>query len=127
MKSSDTVLIEIEALPVGTPIPKPQSDDSAKLDGWGCRRGERALVYSMPNHSKPDEPRKKRVTVNELRQAYERLVATGEFTRAWFKECMPDCNKEGSCNYTTIGGIFELVRVAKHSGRGVYLHAGDGG
>jgi hypothetical protein len=120
MNSFETVLSAIETLPVGIHIPKPQSANSAKLEGWCIRRGERALVYSMPNHSKPDKRHKKGVTVCELRQAYERLVATGEFTRSWFKEWMPDCNREGACNYTTIGSVFELVRVAKHSGPGVY-------
>lgn len=119
MQDFETILSAIEALPEGTPIPKPKSDRS-KLYGWGKRRGERALVYIMPNHSNPENPHKKGVTVAEFGQAYNRIVEKGEFTREWFKLNMPDCDKEGGCNYTTIGGIFKLIGVAKHDGPGVY-------
>ena len=31
-----------------------------------------------------------------------------------------DCRKEGGCNFTTIGGVFELLGVAVFSHRGCY-------
>lgn len=105
---------------MGTPIPKPNSSDSSKVYRWGQRRGEKALVYTMPNHSKPERPHKKGVTVSEFRQAHDRIATTGEFTRAWFNERMPDCSKEGACNYTTIGGVLQIVGVAKYEAPGVY-------
>ena len=120
MNDFETILSAIEGLPIGTYIPKPKSSDSSKVYGWGQRRGEKALVYAMPNHSKRERPHKKGVTVSELRQAYDQIATTGEFTRAWFNERMPDCSKEGACNYTTIGGVLELVGVAKYDGPSVY-------
>jgi hypothetical protein len=109
MDDFDAVMTAITKLPNGTFIPKPQSDQSSRISKWGRRRGETALVYAMPNHSNPTKPHKKGITITEFRRAFEVLHSTGEFTRAWFQVHMPACNKEGACNFTTIGGLFELV------------------
>ena len=120
MDDFDAVIADIKSLPIGTFIPKPQSDQSSRIFGWGKRRGEQALVYAMPNHSNPTKPHKKGITISEFKRAFEVLRSTGEFTRVWFGQHMPDCNKEGSCNFTSIGGIFELVDVAVHVDPGIY-------
>ncbi len=120
MDDFNAVMAAIKMLANGTFIPKPQSDQSSRIFGWGKRRGEQALVYAMPNHSNPTKPHKKGITITEFKRAFEVLHSTGEFTRAWFRNHMPACNKEGACNFTTIGGIFELVGVAVHVDRGVY-------
>lgn len=114
------LIASIESLAVDTAIPKPRSLNSTKISHWGTRRGERALIYSMPNHSCPEKKHQKGVTVSELHRAYENLVTTGEFNRAWFSSCMPACMKEGTCNFTTIGGLFELTGIAEYCGPGVY-------
>ena len=101
-------------------IPKPQARSEFKVKGWGTRRGQRALIYTIPNHSNPAFPHEKGVTCAEWEQAYARLLSTGEFTKPWFDNSMPACGKEGSCNFTTIGGIFELLGHASYADRGRY-------
>ena len=47
-------------------------------------------------------------------------MKAGQFSSQWLKSNMADCNKEGYCNFTTIGDIFELLGDAKYYKRGVY-------
>ena len=106
-------------IPDGTAIPKPNSSKSFTKK-WGDRRGEAALIYTMPNHKNPTSPHQKGITESEFEHAYQQLKETGKFTRKWFETELPHCNKEGSCNFTTIGGIFELLGEASYSGQGSY-------
>lgn len=108
-----------EKAPPGTVIPKPQARADFIVKGWGKRRGEDALIYTIPNHSNPRAPHEKGVTSSEWKQAFGQLIASGDFSHQWFNECMRACAKEGSCNFTTIGGIFELLGYAKYD-RGSY-------
>lgn len=110
----------IETLPLGTPIPKPMSTDSSRLTRWGKRRSEPALIYSMPNHKNPRKPHEKGVTFNEFQQAFDQLVDTSSFSREWFNANMAACRKEGSCNFTTIGGIFQIIGIANYDSAGKY-------
>lgn len=107
---------------IGSVIPKPETDTSFIVKAWGIRRGELALTYNIPNHKTPNKPHVKGITVSEFEKAFAELEGTGTFTRAWFNERLPDCAREGACNYTTIGGIFELLGEAVYLGRGVYKH-----
>lgn len=114
------ILKRIEAsVEPGTIIPKPAATGEFVVKGWGTRRGERALIYTIPNHKNPARPYAKGITVPEWQLAYEQLLKTGEFSRAWFNEAMPACAKEGGCNFTTIGGIFQFLGVAEYQ-RGTY-------
>ena len=121
MKTIVTI-IESEIIP-GTVIPKPQAQADFIVKGWGVRRGERALVYNIPNHKTPTKPHQKGVTVSEWVQAFEHLTNAGDFSRSWFERSMPACQKEGDCNFTTIGGIFELLGYAAYD-RGTYRYVG---
>lgn len=120
MKSLECIMSEIESLAVGTGIPKPNSQSTTTIAGWGTRRGERALIYAMKNHKDSTKPYKKGVTILEMQKAYEELQTSQGFSRKWFKENMPACSREAPCNYTTIGGLFELVGVAEYAGSGTY-------
>ena len=115
-------LIERTVMP-GTVIPKPEARGDFIVKGWGRRRGERALVYTIPNHNDEKSPYEKGITVSEWVEAYDRLTKTGQITRKWFRRAMAECNDEGSCNFTTIGGVFELLGVANYSQRGAYVKA----
>lgn len=115
-------LIEQTALP-GTVIPKPEARGDYVVKCWGRRRGERALVYTIPNHNDKKRPYEKGITESEWVKAYDQLTETGEITRKWFRGAMADCNAEGTCNFTTIGGMFELLGVASHAQRGTYVRA----
>lgn len=108
-----------------TVIPKPAAKADFVVKGWGKRRGEEALIYYIPSHTHPHTPYQKGITVGEFRQAYDQLNRSGSLTRVWFNENMPKCAKEGGCNFTTIGGIFELLGIAKYSESGVYTKLGD--
>ena len=114
--------IEDWALP-GAAIPKPETDCVYQVKVWGRRRGERELIYFIPNHKNPRHPYEKGVTVSEWQQAYSRLASEGELRHSWFKCSMVPCSKEGDCNFTTIGGVFVALGIAVRHGRGVYRQA----
>ncbi len=109
-----------QSLLPGTIIPKPEAKDNFVVKTWGKRRGEPALVYFIPNHLNPTKPYEKGITESEFEKSFAQLQKSGEFTRDWFNKFLHACAKEGDCNYTTIGGIFELLGEAKYSSRGVY-------
>jgi len=90
------------------------------VKGWGKRNGQSALIYLIPNNSDPGKPYEKGITTEEWEQAYQRLLTAGEFTREWFVAHMPRCSREGTCNFTTIGGIFSLFDLAAYDSRGIY-------
>jgi hypothetical protein len=115
-----TIFEEIEKkIAPGTIIPKPRARAAFIVKGWGMRRAERALIYTIPNHRTPTKPFEKGVTVSEWFKAFERLSNAGHFSRSWFELSMPACAKEGGCNFTTIGGVFEILGHATY-GRGTY-------
>jgi hypothetical protein len=121
MATNATMILELLEKTIGKPIPKPEGSEDFIVKEWRLRRGERALIYTIPNHKNPSKPHEKGVTSSEWEQAFERLQMSGEFTRQWFNQFMPDCAKEGDCNFTTIGGLFELLGLAEYTCHGVYI------
>lgn len=115
----DEAIFLIKELPVGTEIPKPKNGQ-AKIARWGTRRGSPALIYQMPNHQIRTNPHEKGVNIDEFRAAFEQLMKSGVFKRSWFNEHLPSCRKEGSCNFTTIGGIFSLIRLSEYAAPACY-------
>ena len=107
----DSIIRKLQLLSPGTVIPKPAAKAEFTVKGWGKRNGEYALIYLIPNHRDPQKPYQKGITTGEWEQAYRRLLTTGEFTREWFDAHMLRCSIEGSCNFTTIGGIFSLLAM----------------
>jgi hypothetical protein len=105
-------LIERSIRP-GEVIPKPQAKGNFIVKGWGIRRGERAFIYTIPNRKNPSKPYQKGITVSEWALAHDHLRSSGDFSHKWFDEFMPLCAKEGDCNFTTIGGVFELLGLAE--------------
>lgn len=110
---------QVISIKTGTVIPKPEAKDDFVVKGIGKRRGEEALMYFIPNHKNPDKPYQKGITRLEWEKAYQQIVSQGSFSRKWFQDNMPECAKEGGCNFTTIGGIFELLKIAQYE-RGLY-------
>jgi|SRR5271163_3187812 len=106
--------------PPGTIIPKPRAQGHFYVKGDGIRRDQRALIYTIPNHSNPIAPHEKGVTYAELEHAYTRLLQTGMLETKWFKQHLSACYAEGSCNFTTVGGLFELLGEAKCERPGTY-------
>jgi len=84
------------------------------------RKKEIALIYLIPNNKNPANPYQKGITESEFGKSYSRLMETGTFSHQWFKEHLLRCAGEGSCNFTTIGGIFEKLRLAKYEKPGLY-------
>jgi hypothetical protein len=115
------IIERIKDLPVGSEIPKPEATANFKIKGWATRRGEPALIYSIPNHKSPDKPLHKGITVSEFLAAHAEIKSSGQLTRDWFNHALARCAKEGGCNFTTIGGVFELVGIARYAERGKYV------
>jgi hypothetical protein len=63
------------------------------------------------------------ITAMRPSRPLEQLTNAGDFSRSWFEQSMPACAKEGGCNFTTIGGIFELLGYAVYD-RGTYRNTG---
>jgi len=103
-----------------TVIPKPKARADFIVKGQGKRRDETALIYRVPNHKNPGKPGEKGITDSEFEKAFAELQRSGKLTSAWFNIHLPNCAKEGSCNFTTIGGIFTLLGEATYSSPGVY-------
>ncbi|MDE0512593.1 MAG: hypothetical protein OXI88_12490 [Gammaproteobacteria bacterium] len=114
---TDRIRAEIHT---GAMVPKPSAPESYRIKGWGRRRGEQALVYFIPSRGNPNYPHEKGITETEFELAWQHLLQAGEITRRWFNGKLPACAREGSCNFTTIGGIFELLGEASYSSRGTY-------
>ena len=62
----------------------------------------------------------KGIAESEWARAFEQLQRAGELTRFWFNDALVGCNKEGSCNFTTIGGVFQALGFATYRGNGRY-------
>jgi len=103
-----------------TQIPKPQSTDIYTVVGWGQSRGEKALVYRLPTKSGTKKASEKRITESAFVAGFEVLQKSGELTREWFKRNFPALERDGGCNFTTLGGILELIGEAQYAGPGVY-------
>jgi len=100
-------------------IPKPGAKLKFTVKGWGKRRGHEALIYNIPSHKHPNRPHQKGVNVLEWEKAYNQLMTEETFSRDWFNKNMPECANEGGCNFTTIGGVFLLLKLAEYE-RGMY-------
>jgi hypothetical protein len=101
-------------------IPKPRAKGKFRVERIGQRRGEKAIIYSIPNNVDPNSPYEKGITESEFKKAYDRLVQSGELTRKWFKKSLASCESEGPCNFTTVGGLFILLGKAVYYGPGIY-------
>lgn len=111
----------IEKIRPGEEIPKIQSEEIWKVKTIeGKRRGEKAIIYQIPNHKDPNKPHGKGINYSEWEKAYKRLSEEGEFSLRWFKEHMSECSKEGDCNFYTIGSIFQLLKIARYETRGSF-------
>ena len=104
----------------GTEIPKPAAHAPFKIKGEGIIRGERAIMYSIPNRKNPARPSQKGVTASQLEKAYHQLLRSGVLTRDWWNNHVRYSAGEGGCNFTTVGGLLQLLGEAEYVKRGVY-------
>jgi hypothetical protein len=115
----DRILTEIA---FGTVIPKPAAKAMFKFKGEGILRGERAIFYSIPNRKNPHKSGQKGVTASQLEKAYEQLLKTGRLTRDWWNTHVRHAGNEGGCNFTTVGGLLQLLGEAEYVERGIFAH-----
>ena len=106
--------------PPRTVIPKPYAKGKFSVVRMGIRRGERALIYLIPNNNDPKTPYEKGITESEFEEAYKQLMHSGQLTHSWFKRNLSACDAEGPCNFTTVGGLFILLQKVTYVARGVY-------
>lgn len=104
----------------GREIPKPEAKEPFLIKGMGVRRGEDALIYTIPSHTGRN-PYEKGITLSEFSLAFSELKRSGGLTRVWFNKNLDGCAKEGACNFTSIGGIFEMLGLATYAERGRYV------
>ena len=103
----------------GCEIQRPESATPFVIKGIGMRRGENAVIYLIfSNGAKPHE---KGVTESELHASCGELTKSGRFTKTWFKQNLPGCDKEGGCNFIFIGGFFVRLGLAVYVERGCYV------
>jgi hypothetical protein len=107
-------------LPSGTIIPKPSGTSEFRVKGIGMRSREDALVYRVPNRQNPSQPHEKGITMSEFQAAYIKIASDGVFTKVRFDQNLMRCSREGSCNFTTIGGLLCEFGVAAYDARGTY-------
>jgi hypothetical protein len=101
-------------------IPKPQSTQAYEVVGWRMSRGEEAVVYRIPMQPGTRKASEKRIQASAFVRAFEVLTDAGEITRSWFKREFPELQADGTCNFTTLGGIFELLGEARYVRPGIY-------
>ena len=111
-----SIIEYVKAIPKGTQIPKPESDEIYTVVGLGKSRGEPALVYQIPGKSKST----KRVPLSAFKWADEQLVTTGKLVHSDFTDAFPKVDNDGGCNFTTLGGVFVLMGDAFYETRSVY-------
>jgi hypothetical protein len=110
----------LKVAPPDTIIPKPKAKGDFIVKGQGIRRGKPAVIYTIPNHKRPNKPYEKGINAAELEAAHNQLLSSGSLTRQWFKKELPKCDYEGKCNFTTVGGLFVLLGEAVYANRGTY-------
>ena len=104
----------------GVIIPKPLSKQVYVVVGWGRSRGEEALVYRLPPKPNTKKASTKRIPASVFEEANKELRGTGQITRVWFQRSFPVVDADGDCNFTTLGGVFELLGRAVYARPGVY-------
>ena len=104
-------------------VPKPLSSGTCRLLRIGESRGARALVYELPKRPESKRASTKRIPLSVFEECADRLSDTGSFTRTWFAEHYPKLESDGTCNFTTVGGILQLLGLALYSGSGEYNSA----
>src|SRR3954462_1167426 len=112
----------LKRFPSGYSIPKPKAKAPFITVGIGMRRGEATIIYRIPNH-RSTAKLLKGVNESELNNAHAELERTGTLTRKWFNSELPGCAREGACNFTTIGGLFVALGIAKYDRAGIYRKA----
>ncbi len=110
----------INNCPPGSIIPKPRAKKEFLIKGVGTRRGEEALIPYIPNNKNPNKPYQKGITRSEFEKAYQELMEKGIFTKKWFDIYLSDCSSEGSCNFTTVGGLFQKLGLVEYVSPGIY-------
>lgn len=88
--------------------------------GWGRSRGEDALVYRLPPKPNTKKASTKRIPSSVFDAAEKEFQRTGQITRPWFQKNFPAVDADGDCNFTTLGGVFELLGQAVYASPGVY-------
>lgn len=101
-------------------IPKPETNNEFRILRVGKRRNETAIIYSIPNHKNKNSHYEKGITYSEFSRVLSKLSSSGYVTRRWFNDNHTDCAKEGSCNFTSLCGILELLGYCKYLEKGKY-------
>jgi hypothetical protein len=102
----------LKCLPIGTSIPKVESTRNHQIKDWSFKGTKESFSYTVASKS---------MRVSWIRGCFEELGKTGELRTAWFRESFYDGEDLGGCNFTTIGGLFILIGIAKRARKGLYV------
>jgi hypothetical protein len=106
---------QLKQLPIGTVIPKAESEKEYRITRWFYQDGQEWFSYSIANKSIP---------ISWVRGCFDQIQTTGELRTAWFRNTFYSGKDLGSCNFTTIGGLFVLLGAAERVREGVYSSVG---
>ena len=109
-----------ETIKPGTIIQKPKSKKKYHFLGCGVSRGEESFVYELPTNPNTKRSSKKRIPCSAFNEAYKILLKNGEITKTWFASAFPKVNADGGCNFTTLGGVFQIIKLAEWINAGTY-------
>ena len=101
-------------------VPKPQSTETYRLVRIGKSRGARALIYELPKRPESKRVSTKRIPLSVFEECANQLSGTGSLTRTWFIDHYPKLESDGTCNFTTVGGVLQLLGLALYSRPGEY-------
>lgn len=102
-------------------VPKPKSSEVYTLKRIGISRGKKAVVYEIPKKIKSKQFSEKRIPLDVFEAAVHQIKTKGILSKTWFKQTYPDIDADGSCNFTTLGGVLELLKIVIYKQPGYYV------
>lgn len=121
MNAADKIFAQIETIPEGTKIPKPDANPYI-VNHWGLSqsggfvRKHKAMFYKMSKCN----TKLKSIPLPVFAWACKALVDTGQLSRPEYERKFELLNSSAPCTYTTLGGVFVLLGEAVYEGNGIY-------
>ena len=109
------ILQEIKKITLpGLKIPKPKCVANYQVIKWVYKNDENIMRYSIPNKINVGKPYTKSIKESDFKKAYIQLSKVGLLNRNWFNKELQHDSYCHPCNFTTIGGIFELLEIVTY-------------
>ncbi len=107
MENKDIISLISNEIHIGTQIKKPSSVSSVlKIEP---NKENAFLKYSIGKMGSS-----KTVSQEEFIEAFKKIKEDGYINRMWYVEKFPYQHKNKPCNFTTIGGVFEILKIVTY-------------